>query len=52
MAVNFIEMGSIVEEANPEMNLVLDIVNFKYLKEKHSWEIFRVVSVASKIGNH
>lgn len=34
--MKFIEMGSIVEEASPKMNLLLDIVNFKYLKEKRS----------------
>lgn len=50
--MKFIEMGSIVEKASPKMNLLLDIVNFKYLKEKHSWETFRVVSVAAKIWNH
>ena len=39
--MKFIEMGSIVEEASPKMNWVLDIVNFKYSKEKHSWETFK-----------
>lgn len=50
--MKFIKMGNTVEEASPEMNLVLDIVNFGYLKEKHRWEIFRVVNVAAKIWTH
>lgn len=35
-----------------EYNLVLDIVNFKYLKERDSWEFFGVVNVVDKIWNY
>lgn len=34
MVMKFIEMANIVEQASPDMNLALEIVNFKYLKRE------------------
>lgn len=32
--MKFIEMANTVEQASPDMNLALEIVNFKYLKRE------------------
>lgn len=32
--MKFIEMANRVEQASPDMNLALEIVNFKYLKRE------------------